>query len=262
VTCGIYCLTHRASGKRYVGQAVDIERRLKSHRFTKSGHASAICAAVWKYGWDAFEISVLQECERVDLNAAEVRWIAELGSVAPTGYNLTSGGNQLFKVSEETRAKISAAQVGRKWSDAKRAAHSLALSRPEVIERIALAAKAAMTPERRRKISEQNKLMSQETKDKIAVAARNISDETRRKMSEAAKNRAPETREAQRKAMRNASQETREKMAAAKRGRVLSAETCAKLSAAKKGKPRSPQAIEALRNGWAKRRERLQLLGN
>jgi predicted GIY-YIG superfamily endonuclease len=35
MTVGVYCITHRATGRKYVGQSVDIERRWYKHQHDK-----------------------------------------------------------------------------------------------------------------------------------------------------------------------------------------------------------------------------------
>ena len=52
-----------------------------------------ICAAINKYGWDAFEVELLEQCStRAQLGEAEQRWIATLGTMVPNGYNVRAGG--------------------------------------------------------------------------------------------------------------------------------------------------------------------------
>jgi group I intron endonuclease len=70
--------------------------------------------AIAKYGIESFELSVLEECEGMDeLVDAERRWIAELETLSPKGYNLTTGGDRP-ELTTETKARMSAARLGRK----------------------------------------------------------------------------------------------------------------------------------------------------
>lgn len=75
MTCGVYLLTHRETGKTYVGSSVDIEKRLKHHR---------------KYSFpeNMFCADVLEECKETHLSSRENHWMFELESLNPKkGYN-------------------------------------------------------------------------------------------------------------------------------------------------------------------------------
>jgi group I intron endonuclease len=104
--CGIYCIKHTESGKQYVGQSINCFERWKQH-ITPRKKSAGIKGAIMKYGVDAFEFKILEECKREELNEREVYWIAELGTLSPGGYNLNGGGGATTIVSEELRQKIS-----------------------------------------------------------------------------------------------------------------------------------------------------------
>jgi group I intron endonuclease len=111
---GIYKITHRESGKCYIGQSVDVFKRWQGHSNLAVKKKSAIQNAFVLYGIDKFSFEVLEECDREMLNDKEVYWISCFDSVAPNGYNLTSGGGQGITVSDETKKKMSDAQKGKK----------------------------------------------------------------------------------------------------------------------------------------------------
>src|SRR5688572_11673775 len=90
--CGVYLVTNTVNGKRYVGLSSNIGRRWWEHRNPKQGCATVIHRAIKKYGVEAFEFSVLELCERQMLDERERHWIAALGTLAPSGYNRTAGG--------------------------------------------------------------------------------------------------------------------------------------------------------------------------
>jgi group I intron endonuclease len=162
--CGIYKITHRESGKCYIGQSVDVFSRWKAHSNLAGKQKSLIQRAFIAQGIGSFSFVVIEECDRELLNEREVFWISHFDCVAPNGYNLTSGGGQGTVVSEETKRKMSDAAKGKPKSE-----------------------------EDRRKKSEaaKGKPKSDETRRKISEARKGKphSDETRRKMSEAAKSR-------------------------------------------------------------------------
>jgi group I intron endonuclease len=108
----LYCL---ASGKAYVGQTIQpLEMRWQQHvRDARNGSLYAVHSAIRKYGSAAFEKTVLAEAHTLDeLNALEAYHISVQNTLTPAGYNLTTGGLS-FKVSEETKRKLSAAGKGK-----------------------------------------------------------------------------------------------------------------------------------------------------
>lgn len=60
---GIYKLTHKESGKIYIGQSKHLKRRLNEHRRCeksndKEGSQSVVRRAIKKYGFDAFHLRI------------------------------------------------------------------------------------------------------------------------------------------------------------------------------------------------------------
>lgn len=71
-----------------------------------------------KYGVDAFEFCVVEECESEEASYdAEARWIQRLNCLAPRGYNLTAGGTGVTSPSAESRRKMSVAKLRFNASD-------------------------------------------------------------------------------------------------------------------------------------------------
>lgn len=106
-------LTCRVNGKRYIGQSKNIRRRLNEHKRCKS-FAPLICKAIAKYGWDAFDKTVLEFCLVEELDEKEIQYIAKL----KPEYNLTEGGDSLtgYKHSPETKEILK--QLAKKhWAD-------------------------------------------------------------------------------------------------------------------------------------------------
>jgi len=155
----LYKITCSANGKAYVGYtSKTAEERFRAHLLNaKWKRRTALYDAIRKYGPEAFSVEVLLACkDHASACEHEVRLIAEMNCLLPAGYNMTLGGDgvplteeqraaanakkrgvcspkQLAanqrrrgqKVSDETRAKLSAARKGRKQSAehvAKRAA--------------------------------------------------------------------------------------------------------------------------------------------
>lgn len=88
---GIYRITNLKNSKSYIGQSINIEKRFKSHKYNliRGKHRILTLQKDWdKYGEDAFEFEVVQQCERKDLSKLEQRKIRELDTTNPEkGYN-------------------------------------------------------------------------------------------------------------------------------------------------------------------------------
>ena len=112
-TSGIYMLKCRVNGKRYIGQSKNIKRRLNEHKNCKS-FAPLICKAIAKYGWDAFDKTVLEFCPVEELDEKEIYYIAEL----KPEYNLSEGGGgpKGCKPSPET-IEILREAAKKQWED-------------------------------------------------------------------------------------------------------------------------------------------------
>lgn len=126
----IYLRTNKVNGKKYVGQAVDIEQRQRTWKSINHYAGKAIYNARNKYGIDAFDFEILKECEDEELNQWEMYYIKELNTKVPNGYNMTDGGEASWikgkHLSEEHKRKIGdgnkdkkrSEESKRKWSEA------------------------------------------------------------------------------------------------------------------------------------------------
>jgi group I intron endonuclease len=123
---GIYAVTHIESGKVYVGQSMNIGRRLRDHR--RAPNESLISRCVRKYGAEAFEVRVVELCEEGELDAREIHWIEALDSIHPAGLNIRSGGGRDTICAKEMGAVISQKLRGRTFTDE----HKANLSRAHI----------------------------------------------------------------------------------------------------------------------------------
>lgn len=105
--CGIYCLTNTITGKRYVGQSINIESRLRCHRRVTSQYTGLLQRSLLKHGPSCFDVRILATCDRDSLDEMERFWIDRLNTLVPGGYNLDSGGTAGRVVSGETKQKLS-----------------------------------------------------------------------------------------------------------------------------------------------------------
>src|ERR1035441_5119089 len=109
----IYKYTH-ISGKVYIGQTNNLQKRHQSHlSVARRGDGSYFHAAIRKHGIDSFDGPlVLDICaSRSEANKRENFWITQHESK----YNLTTGGERNFSISDTTRKKISLARKGKSW---------------------------------------------------------------------------------------------------------------------------------------------------
>lgn len=118
MSSGIYKIVHAASGKLYIGSAINIDARFVSHKKMLRGnrHHSAKLQRAWnKYGATSFTFDVIEYVEdRSVLLAREQAWL-DHHAAAQCGYNInpTAGSNLGRKWSEETRARMGASHKGK-----------------------------------------------------------------------------------------------------------------------------------------------------
>jgi group I intron endonuclease len=149
------------SGKSYIGQTNNYDRRCYQHK-NKSSGCLAFAKAIKKYTWDAFSHEILHDNLTIEqANELEEQLIKEHKTLSPNGYNLRTGGLN-SELSDESKAKLSLARKGKNFS-------------PETRAKISL--------------SQKGKIISKETKAKISLASKgkNFSPETRAKLSLAGK---------------------------------------------------------------------------
>jgi len=91
---GIYKIENKLNGKIYIGQAVDINLRLKQHK-----EAMLFSSQSWypeareeSNSLDDFDFSILQQCKVEELDELEAYWIKEYNSYI-NGYNKTATGS-------------------------------------------------------------------------------------------------------------------------------------------------------------------------
>jgi group I intron endonuclease len=114
---GIYCIFNKSNGKIYVGQSVQLKTRISQHKseLNFNNHSNNHLQYAWnKYGEDSFEFIVIETCDEEKLNDNEIKWINYFNSTNPDyGYNLESGGNSNYHLSDETKQKISEHRKGK-----------------------------------------------------------------------------------------------------------------------------------------------------
>lgn len=205
----IYKITNAVNDKSYIGQTIhDAEKtRIRRHLNGHSRGSELVKRAIEKYGKDAFTYEILYDGIIPEfLDDLEIEAIKKFNTIAPNGYNLTTGGGS-SSPSEETRRKISKTLTGRKQGP-----HS-----EEHRRKIGLAHKGKkIAPETRRKLSKARIGKPSWNKGKPR------SEETCRKISEARRG----------KKYGPLSEEHRQKISLANKGKVRTEEHCRNLSKA------------------------------
>ncbi len=112
----IYLFRNRINGKVYVGQTLDMWRRYREHKM-KGAHGEKLKRAIAKYGFDAFDLYVLEVIERVadkkvlqeTMNAREQFYLDHYRSYEDDkGYNILrlAGSAIGWTHTPEQRAKL------------------------------------------------------------------------------------------------------------------------------------------------------------
>lgn len=122
-TSGIYKITCTANGKIYVGSANNLRQRLGQHRINLRGqyHENSYLQHAWnKYGESAFKFEIIELVMPWSLLDREQYWLDKLKPYDRNiGFNIALDAvapARGRKVSEESRAKMSAARKGRRNS--------------------------------------------------------------------------------------------------------------------------------------------------
>lgn len=111
---GIYKITS-PSGKVYIGQTVDLEKRRTTYTRLKCKGQPRLYASLVKYGFSAHIFQVIEECSVEKLNERERHWQDFYNVVGELGLNckLTKTEDRSGYNSQEFRDKISQAMVER-----------------------------------------------------------------------------------------------------------------------------------------------------
>ncbi len=158
--CGIYKITS-PSGKIYIGQSRDINRRIHHYKYNFGKGQPRIYNSIMKYGWENHNFEIICECDESELNKLEIYYIRFYDTFnSIQGMNLNEGGNSSCLL-DETKKKISKSLKGIKRSK-------------ETKEKMSISKKGV-----------HSYFPSEKTKQKLSIAIKGIkrSKETKEKMS-------------------------------------------------------------------------------
>lgn len=112
---GIYMLTCKINGYRYIGQSKNITRRLWGHKCQGKKPRLPISKAIKIFGWDNFDKEILELCPVEELEEKEIYYIA----LIKPEYNVAKGGKggmDGYHHSSETKEICRAAAI-KEWQD-------------------------------------------------------------------------------------------------------------------------------------------------
>ena len=124
IVIGIYKIENLVNHKVYIGQSIDIEKRYKEHlrsgqpdKYSLKSERDKKCPihlAMQKYGVENFELTILQECKKEEMDDLEIYYIKKYKSLDKRfGYNISPGGhNHVGDVGEKhSQAKLTQKEV-------------------------------------------------------------------------------------------------------------------------------------------------------
>lgn len=90
---GIYKITNKQTGKHYIGQSVNVLKRIKEHIYygSQGKQSTVLYQTMYKYGVDQFEVKLLATCKEEKLDLYEQCYI-NFYRAYDKGYNMTLGG--------------------------------------------------------------------------------------------------------------------------------------------------------------------------
>lgn len=175
MTCGIYRIYHKDTGKSYIGQSYNIEGRIRGHFkcLRNNTHINVHLQRAFNlYGESSFETQIVEVCESSELTEKEQFWIDTALYYAGV-YNIAliaGPGRKGVKASLETIQKQREAQLGKKLSEE----HKAALLKANIGNK---------------RSEETCKKISEKAKGNTRRLGSQMSEESRRKMSETKKRR-------------------------------------------------------------------------
>jgi group I intron endonuclease len=115
----IYLITS-PSTKKYIGQTVSILSNRRSYGYLErwkehireANNSNRLGSrllnnAIRKYGHKEFKVVLLEKVDILIIDEREIYWIKELNTLTPNGYNLTTGGSERHRLSEESKKILS-----------------------------------------------------------------------------------------------------------------------------------------------------------
>ena len=115
---GIYSIFCISNSKYYIGQAIDVDKRIKAHvnKLDANTHHSPYLQHSYNlYGKENLIFEILEYCNIDELDTKEIYYISKYNSLNPNGFNCTLGGSGMrgFIFSEITKNNWSINRKGK-----------------------------------------------------------------------------------------------------------------------------------------------------
>lgn len=211
----IYRLVNRQTGMSYVGQTINLKKRLRDHKSLsntgdKEDNVRPIVKALREFGFESFDVEILYESDEFAnkeeltslLDEKEIFYIEKFNSIE-NGYNLTKGGKGMLGLpsSKHQKETVRKLMTGRIVSEKEREEMSIRAKKmwtnEDIRKRISEKLSGENNPHYGKKYPNRKrpdllgKKRSEETRRKISEAKKgkghSQSEETRRKISETMK---------------------------------------------------------------------------
>jgi group I intron endonuclease len=110
----IYKIINKINNKIYIGQTIRNPQIRWEEHCKKTDRCLALNNSINKYSKENFILEIICECSNDKLDELEIKYIKELNSLYPNGYNLTSGGQNNNKLmSEISRNRMRIKKIGK-----------------------------------------------------------------------------------------------------------------------------------------------------
>lgn len=111
---GIYMIVS-PTNKKYVGQSFNLEQRFNDYKIGRCKEQPKLYESLYKYGFINHTFSILEYCDKSELNNRERYWQEYHNVLSESGLNLMLEQCDSYKrkLSKETKNKISKALKGR-----------------------------------------------------------------------------------------------------------------------------------------------------
>ena len=116
----IYMVINKTNNKKYIGITDNTGVRFADHKNLTKKKPTLLKQAMIKHGVDSFEFSIIEVVtNRTVASELETVYIQKYNSKHPSGYNLTTGGDNGYYHNDLTKKKISETMMGRDmpWRD-------------------------------------------------------------------------------------------------------------------------------------------------
>lgn len=92
----IYLITNKLNNKKYIGQTINFEKRMKEHIYGRNSKKNCLIdRALKKYGKNNFTFEILDITDsQENIDYLEKYYIKKLNCIKPNGYNILKGGRK------------------------------------------------------------------------------------------------------------------------------------------------------------------------